>query len=73
MNPYTGQPLPTAPIPTPFVSLTYRVILAPTGEGVWTDTIKLDASEFTTAPNLAEFMSTSAEYAASLVAQGAHS
>lgn len=73
VNPYTGQPLPTAPIPTPFVSLTYRVILAPTGEVVWTDTIKLDASEFTTAPNLAEFMSSSAEYAASLVAEGIQS
>ncbi len=65
VNPYTGQVLPTAS--SPFLDVTYRVILAPTGQIQWADDIKIAANEipFTT---LADYFAQSAELAATRVA-----
>lgn len=65
VNPYTGQALPTAS--SPFLDVTYRVILAPTGQIKWADDIKVAANEipFTT---LADYFAQSAELAATRVA-----
>ncbi len=65
VNPYTGKAMPVAS--APFVDVTYRVILAPTGQLKWSDNIKIDATEFT-ASSLADFIAQSAESAAARVA-----
>lgn len=65
VNPYTGKALPVAS--APFVDVTYRVILAPTGQLKWSDNIKVDATEFSFT-SLADFVAQSAESAAARVA-----
>ncbi len=64
VNPYTGKAMPV--VSAPFVDVTYRVILAPTGQLKWSDNIKIDATEFS-ASSLADFIAQSAESAAARV------
>lgn len=44
INPYTGQALPLPQ--TTFVTVHYRVLLAPTGQLKWADEVSLDITEF---------------------------
>lgn len=61
VNPQTGQPLPIAS--QPFAEVSYRVLLAPTGQLKWADTVKVDTCTIP-ASTLDEFISASAEAAA---------
>ena len=64
VNPLTGQPLPRAS--ALFAEITYRVLIAPTGQLKWTNTIRLDAALFA-APDVRSFVSMSAEAAAGAI------
>ncbi|MBO7685971.1 MAG: hypothetical protein J6V72_06300 [Kiritimatiellae bacterium] len=64
VNPFTGQPLPRAS--ALFAEITYRVLIAPTGQLKWTNTIRLDAALFA-APDVRSFVSMSAEAAAGAI------
>lgn len=61
VNPLTGQALPAAE--QPFAEVSYRVLLAPTGQLKWADTVKVDASHVGGA-TLGAFTAASAEAAA---------
>ena len=65
VNPYTGQPMPVAS--AVFAEVTYRVLLAATGQLKWTDKIKLDAASYLPAA-VNDFVSISAEHAAVQIA-----
>ena len=67
VNPITGQALPQQP--AVFAEVNYRVLLAPTGQLKWADTVKLDASQFA-ASDVRSFISMTAEAAASAVCDG---
>ena len=64
VNPLTGQPLPRAS--ALFAEITYRVLIAPTGQLKWTNTIRLDAAIFA-ASDARSFVSMSAETAAGAI------
>jgi len=64
VNPLTGQPLPRAS--ALFAEINYRVLVAPTGQLKWTDTIRLDAAAFA-AGDARSFVSMSAEAAAEAI------
>ena len=64
VNPLTGQPLPRAS--ALFAEINYRVLIAPTGQLKWTDTIRLDAAAFA-AGDARSFVSMSAEAAADAI------
>ena len=66
-NPFTGQAMPQAS--RLFAEITYRVILAPTGQLKWTDVVRLDASAFATG-DLATFVSATTEAAACSISDG---
>ncbi len=66
VNPFTGQAIKVSSL---FLELTYRVILAPTGQLKWADTVKLDAASFP-ASTVPEFISMTAEAAATSVSDG---
>lgn len=61
VNPFTGET--RAPAPATFAEVSYRVLLAATGQLKWADTIRLDASAFA-ALDATQFVSASAEQAA---------
>lgn len=61
VNPFTGET--RMPAPTTFAEVSYRVLLAATGQLKWADTIRLDASAFA-ALDATQFVSVSAEQAA---------
>ena len=63
-NPLTGQPLPRAS--ALFAEINYRVLIAPTGQLKWTDTIRLDAAAFA-AGDARSFVSMSADAAAEAI------
>ena len=65
VNPLTGQALPVTS--QKFAEVSYRVLLAPTGQLKWADTVVLDAMEFT-ASDVASFVTASAEGAAMRIA-----
>lgn len=67
VNPLTGQPLPAAS--QLFAEVTYRVLLAPTGQLKFTDTVKIDAATFA-AGSIGEFASLTTDAAASLILDG---
>ena len=67
VNPLTGQPLPVAS--QLFAEVTYRVLLAPTGQLKFTDTVKIDAATFA-AGSIGEFASLTTDAAASLILDG---
>lgn len=64
VNPLTDQPLPRAS--SLFAEITYRVLIAPTGQLKWTNTIRLDAAIFAAA-DARSFVSMSAETAAGAI------
>ena len=64
VNPLTGQPLPRAS--ALFAEINYRVLIAPTGQLKWTDTIRLDAAAFA-AGDARSFVSMSADVAADMI------
>ena len=64
VNPLTGQPLPRAS--ALFAEINYRVLIAPTGQLKWTDTIRLDAATFA-AGDARSFVSMSADAAADMI------
>ena len=66
VNPLTGQALPS--VPQRFAEISYRVILAPTGEIVWAATVMLGSEEFPAA-DIASFMSISADVGARRIAE----
>ena len=61
VNPVTGQALPA--VSQPFVEISYRVIVAPTGEIVWAATRMLNSGDFP-AGDISMFSSLSADGAA---------
>lgn len=64
VHPITQQPLPqTSRL---FAEITWRVLLAPTGQLKWTDVVKLDAAAFPAADGVS-FISASAEAAATAI------
>ena len=65
VNPLTGQALPVTS--QKFAEVSYRVLLAPTGQLKWADTVVLDAIEFP-ASDVASFVTASAEGAAMRIA-----
>jgi hypothetical protein len=67
VNPITGQPLPQAS--ALFAEVNYRVLLAPTGQLKWADTVRIDASAFPVSDANA-FVSLTAEAAAAAVCDG---
>lgn len=67
VNPLTGQPLPVAS--QLFAEVTYRVLLAPTGQLKFSDTVKIDAASFA-AGSVGEFSSQTTDAAASLIIDG---
>lgn len=67
VNPYTGRAVPTANLL--FAEVTYRVLLAPTGQLKWADVVKIDAAAFA-AGDLASFVSATAEAAACAISDG---
>ena len=67
VNPYTGRALPQAG--GPFAEITYRVLLAPTGQLKWADSVKIDAGSFAAA-DLAAFVSATTEAAACAISDG---
>ncbi len=67
INPYTGRAMP---MPSQlFAEITYRVILAPTGQLKWTDVVRIDAAAFA-AGDLATFVSQTTEAAACSISDG---
>lgn len=70
VNPLTGRPLPR---PTAqFAEIHYRVLLAPTGQLKWADTVRMDADGFQ-ASNAGDFVSLTCEAAAAEVCDGIRS
>ncbi len=67
VNPFTARALPVGP--RLFAEVTYRVLIAPTGQLKWTDVVKIDASAFAV-NDVASFVSLSAEAAATSIADG---
>lgn len=67
VNPYTGRSMPMES--SLFAEINYRVLLAPTGQLKWTDTVRLDASEFA-ASDVRSFVSMTAESAAYAICDG---
>ena len=67
VNPLTGQPLPV--VSQLFAEVTYRVLLAPTGQLKFTDTVKIDAASFA-AGSVGEFSSLTTDAAAALIIDG---
>lgn len=67
VNPYTGRAMPMES--SLFAEINYRVLLAPTGQLKWTDTVRLDASEFA-ASDVRSFVSMTAESAAYAICDG---
>lgn len=67
VNPITGQALPQQS--AMFAEIHYRVLLAPTTQLKWADTVRLDASQFA-ASDVRSFISMTAEAAASAVCDG---
>ena len=67
INPLTHQPLPLAS--ALFAEISYRVLIAPTGQLKWTDTVRLDAAAFAAA-DARSFISMSAETAAEAICEG---
>ena len=65
VNPLTGQALPMTS--QKFAEVSYRVLLAPTGQLKWKDTVVLDALNFPAA-DIGSFMSATAEGAATMIA-----
>ena len=65
VNPYSGKPMPVAS--AVFAEVTYRVLLAATGQLKWTDKIRLDAANYLPAA-AGDFIAISAEHAAVQVA-----
>ena len=67
VNPLTGQPLPvTSQL---FAEVTYRVLLAPTGQLKFSDTVKIDAASFA-AGSVGEFASRTTDAATALILDG---
>jgi len=64
VNPLTGQAMPRAS--ALFAEINFRVLLAPTGQLKWSDTVRLDAAQFAAA-DARSFISASAEAAAALI------
>ena len=67
VHPVTGQALPRAA--TAFAEVSYRVLLAPTGQLKWMDTVRLDAAAFPAA-DARTFISRTAEAAAAQICEG---
>ena len=67
VNPYTGRPMP--PASQLFAEITYRVLLAPTGQLKWTDVVRIDAASFAVG-DLATFVSATTEAAACSISDG---
>ena len=67
VNPYTGRPMP--PASQLFAEITYRVLLAPTGQLKWTDVVRIDAASFAVG-DLATFVSATTEAAACSMSDG---
>lgn len=67
VNPYTGRVM--APPSQLFAEITYRVLLAPTGQLKWTDVVRIDAASFA-AGDLATFVSATTEAAACSISDG---
>lgn len=67
VNPITGQALPMAS--SLFAEVNYRVLLAPTGQLKWADTVRIDASAFA-ASDPGTFISMTAEAAAGAIGSG---
>ena len=67
VNPLTGQPLPVAS--QLFAEVTYRVLLAPTGQLKFTDTVKIDAASFA-AGSVGEFAAQTTDAATALILDG---
>lgn len=65
VNPLTGQVMPMAS--QKFAEVSYRVLIAPTGQLKWSDTVVLDALEFPVS-DIGSFMSATADGAASAIA-----
>lgn len=61
VNPLTGQPLPV--VAQPFAEVSYRVLLAPTGQLKWADTVRVEAGA-SAAADVAAFTKDSADAAA---------
>ena len=61
VNPITGQALPT--VSQRFAEISYRVILAPTGQLKWADTVTIDSGDVSAA-DMVSFVSASADLAA---------
>ena len=67
VNPLTGQTLPRQS--SLFAEVTYRVLVAPTGQLKWTDSVRLDAAAFA-AGDVRSFVSMTAEAAAEGICDG---
>lgn len=67
VNPYTGRAVSVGP--TLFAEVSYRVLLAPTGQLKWTDVVRIDARAFAAA-DLASFVSATSDAAAKAIADG---
>ena len=65
VNPLTGQALPMTS--QKFAEVSYRVLLAPTGQLKWSDTVVIDALQFP-ANDIGSFVSATAEGAAQTIA-----
>mgnify|MGYP004634362091 CR=1 FL=1 len=61
VNPFTGET--RMPASTTFAEVSYRVLLAPTGQLKWADTVRVDASAFA-ALDATQFITVSSEQAA---------
>lgn len=67
VNPYTDRAVSVGP--TLFAEVSYRVLLAPTGQLKWTDVVRIDARAFAAA-DLASFVSATSDAAAKAIADG---
>lgn len=67
VNPLTGQPSPV--VSQPFAEVSYRVLVAPTGQLKFADTVKIDAASFA-AGSVADFASQTTDAAAALILDG---
>ena len=65
-NPITGQALPA--VPRRFAEISYRVILAPTGQLKWADTVAIDSGDVP-AGDMLSFVSASADLAAKRIVE----
>ena len=65
VNPLTGQALPMTS--QKFAEVSYRVLLAPTGQLKWSDTVTIDALQFP-ANDISSFVSATADGAAQMIA-----